>query len=218
MNDFYPYGDSCQSNLKTLSQVFNLYAEDHGGVFPELSPKPGLLAVREDEDYPGVHPEYLSEVYILTCPSARILRPRPRWFTEDPPPPPELDTVSSDRCYLYLGYVIPDQETLERFAEAYRARIAAGKTFDENLSAVNGDGAPMQIPRLRTDIPSVTDSKEAQYTIPVFIERFPKGHIPGGANVAFLDGHVEWIKWGKKWPMTPEAMEVLLALDGLGEE
>ncbi len=93
-----------------------------------------------------------------------------------------------------------------------------GKPFDKDLSAVSDDGTTLQIPRLRVGIPGITDTNEAQYTIPVFIERFPKGHIPGGANVAFLDGHVEWIKWGTKWPMTPEAMEVLLALDGLGED
>jgi len=217
-NDYIPTGDSCPNNLKQLGLIVRMYANDHGDIFPEISPKPGELALRQDQDYPGVYAEYLTDLTILRCPNLNTERPRYRWFWEAPPPSPAaLDTASNDESYLYLGYVIPDQATLGRFAEAYRARIASGKPFDENLSAVNGDGAPMQIPRLRTDIPSVTDSKEAQYAIPVFIERFPKGHIPGGANVAYLDGHVEWIKWGAKWPMTPEAMDVLLALDAMGD-
>lgn len=211
-------GNSCPNNLKQLGLVVRMYANDHGYFYPELSPNPGMLAFREDQEYPGVYPEYLTDLTILRCPNLNTERPRYRLFWEAPPPSPApLDTASNDESYLYLGYVIPDQETLEHFAAAYRARIASGKTFDEDLIVTSDGGTSLRIPRLRTEIPSVTDSKEAQYTIPVFIERFPKGHIPGGANVAFLDGHVEWIKWGEKWPMTPEAMEVLLALDGLGE-
>jgi prepilin-type processing-associated H-X9-DG protein len=217
-NEEIPTGYSCPNNLKQLGLVVLMYADDHGDLYPELSPNPGMLAFREDPDYLGVYPEYLTDLTILRCPNLNTERPRYRWFWEAPPPSPApLETASNDESYLYLGYVIPDQEALEHFAAAYRARIAAGKPFDDDLSASSDGGAPLRIPRLRTEIPSVTDSKEAQYTIPVFIERFPKGHIPGGANVAFLDGHVEWIKWGEKWPMTPEAMEVLLALDGLGE-
>jgi prepilin-type processing-associated H-X9-DG protein len=50
------------------------------------------------------------------------------------------------------------------------------------------------------------------------IERYPNGHEPPSGNVLYLDGHIEWIQWGEKWPMTPEAMDVLLALDALGVE
>jgi prepilin-type processing-associated H-X9-DG protein len=219
-NEYVATGDSCQNNLKVLCQfVFTLYADEHGGLFPELSPRSGVLAVREDEEYQGIYPKYLTDLTMLRCPNMNSERPRSRWFWEAPPPSPApLDTASNDECYLYLGYVIPDQETLEYFSEAYRARIAAGKPFDEELSLVSDDGAPMQIPRLSMDIPGITDTEEVQSTIPVFVERFPKGHVPGGANVAYLDGHVEWIKWGEKWPMTPEAMDVLLALDALGSE
>jgi hypothetical protein len=49
--------------------------------------------------------------------------------------------------------------------------------------------------------------------MPIFIERFPNAHGVNGGNVVYADGRCEWIKWGEKWPMTPEAMDVLLALD-----
>ena len=216
MSDFYPYGDTCHFNLKMLCLAFDLYAADHGGVFPELSPKPGLLAVRDDPDYPGVYPEYLQSTELLTCPSARALRPRAGWFREDSPTPPELDTVSSDRCYVYLGYVIPDQAALERFAEAYRARVAEGRLFDEDLNATTAAGGTSVVPRLRKGIAGVTNTDEAQSAIPVFVERYPNGHVGDIGHVVYLDGRAEWIKWGAKWPMTPEAMDVLLALDALG--
>jgi len=216
-NEEVPTGNSCNNNLKQLGLIVRMYANDHGDKYPELSPRTGVLAPRQDQEYPGVYPEYLSDLTILRCPNMNTDRPRSRWFWEAPPPSPApLDTASNDECYLYLGYAIPDQETLERFAAAYRARIAGGRPFDEDLSAVNDDGVALRIPRLRKDIPGITDTEEAQSTIPVFVERFPKGHLPGGANVAYLDGHVDWIRWGEKWPMTPEAMDVLLALDALG--
>jgi prepilin-type processing-associated H-X9-DG protein len=78
-------------------------------------------------------------------------------------------------------------------------------------------GETLVIPRLRKGIAGVTDTDEAQSAIPVFVERYPIGHIPNGGSVVYLDGHVEYIKWGTKWPMTPEAMDVLLALDTLGD-
>lgn len=191
-NEYVPTGASCQNNLKQLGLAFRMYANDHEDVYPELSPRPGVLAVREDPEYPEVYPEYISDLTVHRCPAIVAERPRSRWFWEAPPPSlPELNTASNDECYLYLGFVIPDQATLERFAAAYRARIASGKPFDEVLNAASGDGAPLRIPRLRKGIPGMTGTKEAQSTIPVFIERFPNGHIPGGGNVAYLDGHVD---------------------------
>ncbi len=194
-----------------------MYAGDHGGVFPELSPRPGVLAIRQDQDYSGVYPEYLSDLTVLRCPGMLMGRPRDRWFWEAPPPsPPPLNTLSIDQSYLYLGYLVPDQAALEQFAEAYRAGVSDERHFDEDLVVTSDDGASSAIPRLRDGTPGITDTDEELSKIPLIVERYPNGHIPDGGNVLYADGHVEFIKWGTKWPMTPEAMEVLLALDGLG--
>lgn len=215
-NEEIPTGYSCPNNLKQLGLVVLMYADDHGDLYPELSPNPGMLAFREDPDYPGVYPEYLTDLTILRCPNLNTERPRYRWFWEAPPPSPApLDTASNDESYLYLGYIIPDQEALEHSAAAYRARIAAGKPFDDDLLVTSDDGASSAIPRLRDGTPGITDTDEGLSRIPLIVERYPNGHIPDGGNVLYADGHVEFIKWGAKWPMTPEAMEVLLALDGL---
>ena len=47
------------------------------------------------------------------------------------------------------------------------------------------------------------------------VDRF--NHIPGGANVLFMDGHVEFIKYPGKYPITPFiAVARLAAAGGLG--
>ena len=203
-----------------MGLVFKMYAnEQDDGAFPELSMQPGTLAIREDEAYRSVYPEYLTDLTVLQCPIPQygggLCRPAP-------PPPPAPATIADDRSYLYLGYQIADQATLEKFAVAYRARIAAGQPFDEDLLIEGTDGSSAVISRLREEDTSAddparrTEYKQFQSRMPVLIERYPNQHIPDGGNVLYMDGHVEFIKWGTAWPMTPEAMEVLLALDALG--
>lgn len=218
----HPKGPNCQNNLKQMGLVFKMYANDqHDGAFPELSTQPGALAIREDEAYRNVYPEYLPELSALQCPIPQsgggLCRPAP-------PPPPAPATIADDRSYLYLGYQIADQATLEKFAVAYRARIASGQPFDEDLLIEVADGSSAVISRLREedtsdyDASQRTEYKQFQSRMPVLIERYPNRHIPDGGIVLYMDGHVEFIKWGARWPMTPEAMEVLLALDALGDE
>ena len=49
-------------------------------------------------------------------------------------------------------------------------------------------------------------------TIPVMIE-IPNTHIPSGGNVLFLDGHVEFMKMGGEFPMTPAFTAALASID-----
>ena len=41
-------------------------------------------------------------------------------------------------------------------------------------------------------------------------------HIPGGGNVLYMDGHVEYVKWGT-WPYTDEAAALFNEMDRLDE-
>ncbi|NLT60446.1 MAG: hypothetical protein GXX88_07375, partial [Candidatus Hydrogenedentes bacterium] len=38
-------------------------------------------------------------------------------------------------------------------------------------------------------------------------------HVPGGCNVLYMDGHVEFIKYPGKFPVTPQILEALGGLD-----
>lgn len=202
---------SCSNNLKQLGLVMRMYSNENES-YPELCPRSGTLAVRGGGSGILVYPDYLSDLRVFQCP----VRKWP-WnkFKQAPP-----DSAAYDGSYFYLGYAIPDQEALAKFSEAYRACIAQGKTFDNDLEVHHTGGSVSQILRLRSSLFEV-DSGPAMATlnsnsIPIMVERHPNAHQRDGGNVLYADGHVEWIAWGAKWPMTEEAMAVLMDLDALG--
>ncbi len=58
-----------------------------------------------------------------------------------------------------------------------------------------------------TDINNPAGSSMAQSSIIVSFDKLHKkaqffNHVPGGGNVLFLDGHVEYVKYPSKMPMT----------------
>ena len=66
-----------------------------------------------------------------------------------------------------------------------------------------------------TDINNPAASTKAQSDIPVIFDQLSTqvdqfNHVPGGANVLFMDGHVEFIKYPGDWPITT----ILAAIDG----
>jgi len=66
-----------------------------------------------------------------------------------------------------------------------------------------------------TDINNPAGSAKAQSEVPVIYDQLSTqpdefNHIPGGSNVLFMDGHVEFIKYPGEWPITT----ILAAIDG----
>ncbi len=157
----------------------------------------------------------------------------------------------SDHPYTYFAWAVTDtlldtREELEIFEEnIYResAPLGLGPAILADPSLVNDDwqvapgtgvGGGDSIFRLRegierffiTDINNPAASVEAQSTVPVWWDNISDepthyNHVPGGANVAYLDGHVEFLKWtpsnfftneeGEDIPVDPE-----FPLDGGG--
>ena len=68
-----------------------------------------------------------------------------------------------------------------------------------------------------TDINNPAGSSMAQSTVPVMSDFITQGtrddmqfnHLPGGANVLYMDGHVEFIRYPSGWPVSP-LMAVLI--------
>ena len=59
-----------------------------------------------------------------------------------------------------------------------------------------------------TDINNPAASSRAQSEIPVSSDWVSTdggqefNHLPGGCNVLFMDGHVEFLRYPSKWPVT----------------
>jgi prepilin-type N-terminal cleavage/methylation domain-containing protein/prepilin-type processing-associated H-X9-DG protein len=121
---------------------------------------------------------------------------------QDPNPPnPGLDKANP--AFVALNV------TEWQVAKATVAEQAAQTDRDVTLS----DGQTMY--RLRegierfmiTDINNPASSAKAQSVIAVMMDEISTditefNHIPGGANVLFMDGHVEFVKYPGKWPVT----------------
>ncbi|NIA12775.1 MAG: hypothetical protein GWP08_01750, partial [Nitrospiraceae bacterium] len=69
-----------------------------------------------------------------------------------------------------------------------------------------------------TDINNPAASSRAQSSIAVMFDRVAASpgdftHVPGGANVLFMDGHVQFVKYpGEVWPVTRRAVDAWTAI------
>jgi prepilin-type processing-associated H-X9-DG protein len=126
----------------------------------------------------------------------------------------------NDHSYFYLGYAVTTDAEVEAFASAYEDHVSQGYMFDGDLDAPGGTGTGGgdKIYRLREGIErsvrGEAGARIVQAAIPVLIER-PEHHLPGGGNVLYMDGHVEFLRYPGKWPMTERTIGMLESLDGL---
>jgi prepilin-type processing-associated H-X9-DG protein len=65
-----------------------------------------------------------------------------------------------------------------------------------------------------TDINNPSAADISQTSVAVIYDRIdlnPKGfnHLPGGANVLYMDGHVEWVKYPGPFPVNRAWAEVV---------
>ncbi|MBP8131151.1 MAG: DUF1559 domain-containing protein [Candidatus Hydrogenedentes bacterium] len=98
------------------------------------------------------------------------------------------------------------------------SQVTAGplvNKYDEDIEYTNSDGIDRILYRFRegierffiTDINNPAASSEAQSTLPVFLDLVSTdvgdfNHIPGGSNVLYLDGHVDFLRYSTDFPVT----------------
>lgn len=214
---------SCANNLKQIGLSYKMFAnESQGYVYPELSSEPGRLMFALEPTGGGamVYPEYLADLNVFVCESDLD-----SYLIQEGVDMGDANWVIDDDAYFYLGYVVSNDDEMATFAEAYSAIVADGGSFLEDIPVDEGAGSygTDKILRLRegverfaiTDINDPGSSARIQSKIPLMIER-PDNHTPGGGNVLYMDGHVEFKKYPGDWPMTFETIGILEELDALG--
>jgi prepilin-type processing-associated H-X9-DG protein len=217
--------NQCQNNLKQLGIVFKMFGnESRGARYPQLSAEAGtLMYANVNAEGRAVYPEYVTDVKLFVCPA-------------DPEAMAILEGVTretavqliDDQSYFFLGYLITNDEEMEAFAAAYKERLAEGSVFDTDLIVGEGKGTNggdrlfvlrEGIERfLITDINRASAATRAQSTVPLLIERPGNHPLPNGGqggSVLYMDGHVEFLKFPGKWPMTEKTIQILEGLDAL---
>jgi hypothetical protein len=212
---------ACGDNLKLTGRVLQEYASAHGGRFPPLSPKGGVLMFTPDS-----LPSGIDIGAHLTCPTIRNAKKS----TTGPASP------FDDQSYFYLGYALRSDDAVEAFAKAYRRRIAEGGTFDEDLVVEDGDGKHV-LHRLSEGVKEVLRAEHDRLSaspyegrgpeyhvatvvcddVPLLIER-DLGHVdadsdgrPRGALVLYQNVGVQYVARGT-WPVTEKTQRILAEL------
>lgn len=86
----------------------------------------------------------------------------------------------------------------------FRLREGVERFF---ITDINDPGAGAKVQSL---IPIMWDRVESPPGVLVF------NHIPGGANVLYMDGHVEFKRYPDSWPVTRGAPELFSEMEALG--
>jgi len=122
--------------------------------------------------------------------------------------------------YYYFGWAIPtnlfqsedDFEHFEESLEEFAEELEHGHVYlvDRDMAMTEGPvGGRNSLPRMRegierffiTDINNPAATSRSQSTIPMMWDGVSDhdvthfNHLPGGTNVLYMDGHVEYMRW-----------------------
>lgn len=189
---------NCQTNLTAIVSALSIYANENQAKFPPLPATPGRLMF----DASLLYPEYISESQFFVCPSTEGAAEKQVENT------PEL---VSDACYMYLSHAVLSELEGLVLIDAYAAAQAENRVFGEDVPVAPGEGTAgsATLFALRPGVARLVaqdplDSQEVDSLtskIPVIVER-PGHHGGQGGNVVYLDGHVEYVEFGR-FPMSP---------------
>lgn len=194
--------------LEQLGAAMRMFAaESPSQHYPPLNVRAGELSVEPR----ALVPEYITNPFLFVSPA----HPEAQQLKEQALREPL--SVIDDRSYWYLGYVLPDEDTGLVFLEAFKGAVKAGDALEDDV-AIGSFGT---IYRLRegveraviTDVNNPEAAWKVRAQIPIMIER--PGLQEGGSNVLYLDGHVEFIAYPGRFPMTEDFIEAMRAMDTL---
>ncbi|MFA6240211.1 MAG: DUF1559 domain-containing protein [Candidatus Hydrogenedentales bacterium] len=216
---------SCANNLKQMGIVYKMYTNESKG---EKYPPKTTAGLNACPYMTSLYPEYLTDPIVMVCPSD----PEAPQI-EDPDydlgfygADGNVDMVkfdtNADRSYMYLGFAFPKQrdEYLVDWPGFPDDLIAAMAPMfmspDQDTTILHPTLGEIKVPRLRegierffvSDINNPAASASAQSDMPVQWDIVASevswfNHVPGGANVLYMDGHVTFVKYpSNEFPVT----------------
>lgn len=143
------------------------------------------------------------------------------WLNRNGSPQPDFFTPES---YFYISHVVPDAWAAFAWGRVWNPFNNADSDFNTVPPLVPGYGSVKgtnTILRLRegverfmiTDINNPAGGAMAQSTVPIMYD-YPSSnvqqytHVPGGGNVLYMDGHVQFITYPNKYPFDEKAAGV----------
>ena len=224
---------SCQNNLKQLGIMFKMYAnESKGERWPAKTTEPAFCPEPK-----AIYPEYLTDAAVLICPSDAGGSGQ-----LDPNSDPDANWVDTEgnldllklaqrggASYGYLGFAMPSNTWLEGWASIAEVSGQLSDLFlnpEKNFSFTHPDLGELEMRRLREGIErffivsinnpggsAIAQSQLAVYFDVISGNAMNFNHIPGGCNVLYMDGHVEFVRYpSEKFPVTQEFADFAGAL------
>jgi len=183
-------------------------------------------------DGPSVYPEYLTDTNVVYCPSDSDAGKVDlgRWHCNGEPDQPICPCRIDSLSYWYFGWAFQPREFLApghednepnpglgSFNMAFLAVVLDLFDADNDVSEYDEDidALGLTVYRLRegierffiTDINNPAASSQAQSEIPVMYDQVSSdaaayNHLPGGGNVLYMDGHVDFLRYPSEYPVS----------------
>lgn len=200
-------------NLETIGKALLDYsAQSEGNRLPPMvTDVPGAWV----PDLRQLYPRFIKDPSLLVRPSLNDpeLVKAMKNALEASPPDFATAHLLMARSYVYTGYVLLDEAALAAFKAALESPTPPDIQSDI-------DTADKMLRRLKKDVEyffvaNRSDPLAAANTraaIPIMFERVTAsvfGRDPDGANVLYLDGHVDPVRFGSAFPVTPGVQELL---------
>ncbi len=182
----------------------------------------------------AVYPEYLTDPAVLVCPSSpqagNILEESGAWTNGTGRFDPDRLT---DACYTYIGFLTLATHDIHGVAmNLLMSNAMSGgpinadfnlgtENLDVDVAPGTPDAPPNGVYRLRdgierfliSDINNPASSVTATTEIPVMWDLVSSknianfNHVPGGGNVLYFDGHVEFLRFPNRFPMDEDIVD-----------